>query len=222
MMDPLLPPGVVCVSMREDASCEALPEERAQLGKAVPGRVRDFAMGRTCARQALRRLGLPEATILRGPRREPKWPPGVVGSITHCRGYCAAAVALQHDVLTVGIDAEPDAELPHGVLDEIALEEEQAWVAHAPDAMHWDRVLFSAKESVYKAWFPLTGQWLGFKDVMVRMEPDAGTFQAEILVTPPQVADAPLPGFTGRFSVQDGLIMTAVAVIIRQGAAADR
>lgn len=221
MMDLLLPPGVVCVSMLEDASCEALPEEYAQLGKAVPSRVREFAMGRTCARQALRRLGLPESPIPRGPRREPKWPSGVVGSITHCRGYCAAAVALQQHVLALGIDAEPDAKLPHGVLDEISLEEERAWEANAPDAGHWDRVLFSAKESVYKAWFPLTGQWLGFTDVLVRVEPDAGTFQAEFRVTPPQIDGVPLPGFSGRFVVQDGLIMTAVAVLTRPKTAAD-
>jgi 4'-phosphopantetheinyl transferase EntD len=49
--------------------------------------------------------------------------------------------------------------LPAGVLGAIALPEEQAWVARLlavrPDT-HWDRLLFSAKESVYKAWFPMT------------------------------------------------------------------
>ena len=28
----------------------------------------------------------------------------------------------------------------------------------------WDRLTFSAKESVYKAWFPTYGKWLDFTD----------------------------------------------------------
>ena len=83
---------------------------------------------------------MPEAPILRGPEREPLWPEGVVGSITHCLGYRAAAVAWQRDVLALGIDAEVHEELPHGVLDQVAVAGERAWLdASPPPPIHWDR-----------------------------------------------------------------------------------
>ena len=49
--------------------------------------------------------------------------------------------------------------------------------------VHWDRVLFSAKESIYKAWFPLTGRWLGFEEASLSIDPAAGTFAARLHVT---------------------------------------
>ena len=76
---------------------------------------------RTCARIALGRLGLPPAPLLSGPKREPLWPDGVVGSITHCDGYRAVAVARADQLASIGIDAEPHAELPAGILARIAL-----------------------------------------------------------------------------------------------------
>src|SRR5689334_18679792 len=149
MIEDLLPAEVASVAVRgDDPSASLLPEEAAQLGRAVEKRVREFTTARTCARRALGKLGLPAAPILRGPNRAPSWPPGVVGSITHCRGYRAAAVALQRDVLTVGIDAEVHEGLPAGVLGQVAVDRERAWLAEAPGGVHWDRLLFSAKESV--------------------------------------------------------------------------
>jgi 4'-phosphopantetheinyl transferase N-terminal domain len=95
---------------------------------AVETRLREFTAARTCARLAIAKLGLPAGPILRGAWREPIWPRGVVGSITHCRGYRAAAVAKQRNVLTVGIGAEPDEQLPPGVLEQVAVASEQAWL----------------------------------------------------------------------------------------------
>src|SRR5262249_11834215 len=199
MIEALLPPSVVSVAVRGDDPAAYLhPDETAQLGSVVERRMREFTTGRTCAREALRRLDLPAIPILRGHKGEPLWPPGVVGSITHCRGYCAAAVARQFDVLSVGIDAEIHDALPSGVLEQVCVDQERAWVGGAPRGLYWDRLLFSAKESVYKAWFPLTGRWLGFQDAMVTFEPVEGTFRAQLLVTPPAVAGRRLSGFTGR------------------------
>lgn len=211
MIEALLPDTVVCVATTGDdpAAC-LLAQEAAQFGWAVESRTREFTTARCCARTALRRLGLPETPILRGANREPLWPPGVVGSITHCEGFRAAAVALQSDVLTLGIDAEVDGALPAGVLDQVAVDQERLWLAQAPPGSHWDRLLFSAKEAVYKAWFPLTGRWLGFKDVTVSIEPCQGRFYARLLVAPPILRDRQLSGFAGRFMIRDGLVLTAV------------
>jgi 4'-phosphopantetheinyl transferase EntD len=68
------------------------PEEAA-ISRAVEKRRRDFRTVRHCSRRALRELGVPPTAVAPGERRKPVWPPGVVGSLTHCTGYRAAAVA---------------------------------------------------------------------------------------------------------------------------------
>jgi 4'-phosphopantetheinyl transferase EntD len=211
MIDRLLPPEVSAVAARRDTPDAVLfPDETALLDRAAEARRAEFATARGCARQALRRIGVPDGPILRGPKREPLWPAGIVGSITHCTGYRAAAVAPASDVLTIGIDAEPHAALPDRVAERVLDAGERAWLAGAPTGVHWGRLIFSAKESVYKAWFPLARCWLGFDDATVAVDPAAGTFHARLLVKPP----AGVPGeFAGRFLVEDGLVLTAIAVL---------
>jgi len=191
------------------------PEEEAVIARAVDKRRREFTTARACARTALARLGLPPVPIVPGLRGAPRWPDGVVGSMTHCAGYHACAVARDRDLLTIGLDAEPHGKLPDGVLGAVSLAEERerlaALAATAPGT-HWDRMLFSAKESVYKAWFPLTQRWLGFEDASVTIDPEKGTFTARLLVAGPHFNGVPLTGFTGRWLVCGGLIITAIAV----------
>jgi 4'-phosphopantetheinyl transferase EntD len=93
------------------------------------------------------------------------------------------------------------------VLRLVAGDEEREWLDSAAGPECWDRILFSAKESVFKAWFPLAGRWLGFKDALVTFDPDTGSFAARLLVP------GPVTRFDGRFTVRDGLVLTAVAVV---------
>lgn len=218
MIEEILPGQAVAVEARDDAAEMALfAEEEALLEGAVDKRRREFATGRMCARTVLRQLGYPACAILRGPRGEPLWPEGVVGSITHCDGYRAAAAARSSEIVTLGIDAEPHAALPDGVLGQIARPEELPTLrllqADLPE-VRWDRLLFSAKESVYKAWFPLTARWLGFEDVSVSLDPDTRTFVARLLPSGPMpaLAENPLRGFSGGWTVGEGLVLTAVVV----------
>jgi 4'-phosphopantetheinyl transferase EntD len=210
MIERILPGAVVAVDTREDDPAAVLfPEEEALLARAVDKRRREFATVRACARTALARLGLPPAPILPGTRGAPTWPAGVVGSMTHCDGYRACAVARAGEVLTIGIDAEPDAALPEGVLGVVSDAGERAWIAElsaAEPGVSWDRLLFSAKESVYKAWFPLTGRWLGFEEATVSVRPAERTFEARLLVP------GPVSGFSGRWLTTGGLILTSVCV----------
>ncbi|HWA53233.1 MAG TPA: 4'-phosphopantetheinyl transferase superfamily protein, partial [Solirubrobacterales bacterium] len=194
---------------------ELFPEEEAALGNAVEKRRREFVTARACAREALARLGLAAQAIPAGPRGEPLWPQGVVGAITHCTGYRAAAVAAASEWLTIGVDAEADDALPAGVLGDVALAEERRWIeaATAADpATSWDRLLFSIKESVYKAWFPLTGSWLGFEDASVAVDREQRTFSARLLVPGPLVDGRRLGGFSGRWLAAEGLVLSAIAV----------
>lgn len=156
---------------------------------------------------------MPATPILSGPNREPLWPTGVVGSITHCPDYCAAVVALRTQITTVGIDAELHAPLPRGVLNIVATKEEQQSLSALPSIdTCWDRVLFSAKESVYKAWFQIAGSWLGFDDAIVRIDPQRRRFTADLVVATPAIFGRSMTEFEGRFLISDGLILTAVSI----------
>ncbi|WP_308408677.1 4'-phosphopantetheinyl transferase superfamily protein [Streptomyces sp. AC627_RSS907] len=195
------------------------PAEEAVIARAVDKRRREFTTVRHCARTALAGLGVAPAPILPGERGAPAWPAGIVGSMTHCAGFRGCAVAHARDLLTVGVDAEPAAPLPDGVLDAVALPAEHHAVqrlGRAAPHVPWDRLLFSAKETVYKAWFPLTHRFLEFHEARIELDP-AGTFTAKLLVTPPHTTPRAPDTFTGRWTQGDGLLITAIAVPAQAG-----
>jgi 4'-phosphopantetheinyl transferase EntD len=208
VIETILPSAVVAVEAREDpADIVLFPAEEAAVGQAVEQRRREFTTARACVREAFAQLGLPPSAVTNGARGEPRWPPGIVGSITHCDGYRACAIARSTDMVTIGIDAEPHAALPEGVLSDIA--------GNTP-GVHWDRLLFSAKESVYKAWFPLAKRWLGFEDAVITVEAARESFTARLLVPGPQLEGRALTGFSGRWLIRDGLVLTAIALPARR------
>ncbi|ACU70776.1 4'-phosphopantetheinyl transferase [Catenulispora acidiphila DSM 44928] len=236
MLASLLPPEVAVEEVFGDPEdAVLLPGEEAVVARAVEKRRLEYTTTRHLARVALGRLGLPPVAILTGGNREPLWPAGIVGSMTHCRGYRAAAVArggggggvgrvgdvgrvvgggFVGPVTGIGIDAEPHGPLPQGVFDTIARPDEMpglaALAAERPQ-VRWDRLVFSAKESVYKAWFPVARRWLGFGEASVEFVPAAegmsGTFSARILQS-----GAPITRMTGRWTIESGLVLTAVTV----------
>lgn len=213
MIERLVPDTVVVVSTRELRDIELFPEEERSVGRAVEKRRREFTTGRACARLALERLGTATVAIPNGERGEPLWPAGVVGSITHCRGYCASAVAKAEDVAAVGIDAEVHESLPEGVLDQVAFGRELEMVADRGAGVCLDRLLFSAKEAVYKAWFPLAHRWLGFEDVELTIDVGGSEFRARLLVPGPVVDGVRLTEFRGRWCVEEGIVAAAAVVL---------
>jgi len=211
MLERLVPETVFVASSRVDElDAELFAEEEPVVRQAVEKRRLEFTTGRACARRALEGLGLPRVAIPSGERGEPVWPDGVVGSITHCAGYRASAVARAEDVLVVGIDAEVHDPLPPGVWEQVAFGRERSLAAAG---VHLDRVLFSAKEAVYKAWFPLTGRWLGFEDADLALDVAGGTFRARLLVPGPVVDGVEIREFGGRWCVDGGLVAAAVTVL---------
>lgn len=192
------------------------PAEAAVVARAVPGRQHEFATVRRCARRAMAALGQPSVPLLPGHRGAPRWPDGLVGSMTHCDGYRAAAVARRGLVRGIGIDAEPNLPLPDGLLESIGLPDERARVeelCRERPEVRWDRLLFSAKESVYKAWYPSTGRELEFEDARLEIDPDAHTFTARLLVPSPLVEGRRVDSFEGRWACREGLVVTAVTVL---------
>ncbi|OBI34062.1 4'-phosphopantetheinyl transferase [Mycobacterium sp. E1386] len=195
-----------------------LPEEEPLIAKSVAKRRNEFVTVRHCARVAMGELGLPPVPILKGEKGEPCWPDGVVGSLTHCTGYRGAVVGRSEAVRSVGIDAEPHDVLPDGVLNAISLPEERHEMTTLPAGLHWDRILFCAKEATYKAWFPLTKRWLGFEDAHIVFDLDppdgetTGVFVSKILIDGQTLDGPPLTALRGRWSVERGLVLTAIVL----------
>lgn len=216
MIEEILPRVVAAVDLFDDVPDAVLfPEEEALVAGAVDKRRREFATGRACARAALTALGIPNRPLLAEQGGGPAWPAGLVGSITHCEGYRAAAVAPDRDVITLGIDAEPNSRLPPGVLEMVADAREQSWVAQlaaADPTVCWDTLLFSAKEAVYKAWFPIAKSWLDFTDVTVTLERTERAFCARLVRPAAARLDQRTTSFNGRWMVRRGLVATAICV----------
>src|SRR2546426_682141 len=219
MIENVVPSLVMTAEAFNDATDAMLfPDEELLVAHAVEARRREFATTRACARRALAGLGSPPGPVLSGPNREPLWPNDVVGSLTHCTGYRAAAVAWRANLASIGIDAEPDAALPEGILEQIGLPAERTALARLPFGIDWDRLLFSAKESVYKAWHPLTGCWLGFEDALIDLRPDRGrdanrgSFAVKLLVPGAPLGGGRFTALAGRYSIDRGLVLTAFLV----------
>jgi 4'-phosphopantetheinyl transferase EntD len=210
-------PSRVIVECRDGdvADTSLYPAECELISRAVGKRKREFATGRACAHKALQRLGICAGPLLSDARGAPLWPDGVAGSITHCAGFRAAAVARQTDFVSLGIDAEPNAELPRQLVGDIALPQEVRWLRElAGDRLdvNFDRLLFCIKEAIYKAWYPITHRWLGFEDVSVELALRSQEFRANLLIAPPVVEGRDLREFRGRWLATDRLVGAAVLI----------
>lgn len=190
----------------------------ATLGRAVPKRRAEFAAGRRCAREALRALapGLAALEVAIGRQREPLFPPGAVGTISHARGLAAAAVAPSTHAAGIGLDIEYwDAGADALVSEDLVLvrgEAERLAVQTAWSRARVATFVFSAKESLYKTLFPRVQTYFDFQDAeLVAIDPGALTFEARLRV--------PLAGgfragqtFIGRFALADEYVVTALVL----------
>lgn len=173
---------------------------------AAQTRIEQFTAGRVCSRIALGRLGVAATTpIPRGEDRAPIWPAGFVGSISHTDSWCAAAVARAEDIRAVGIDLEPATPLKESLWRRVCTPKERDWLHELPEPGLTGKIVFSAKEAVYKCQYPITGMFLGFHAVEVEL--GDGSFQ----VVFQQEAGEFRPGdvMSGRYLVEEGLVATA-------------
>ena len=147
------------------------------LRNAVAKRKAEYLAGRWCARSALTRLGVDGLPGLNSDR-SPAWPDGTIGSITHSHGVAEVLVADASLWLTVGLDTESwvSPERAARLERELLTEEELATLAGMSPLQRANRLtlIFSAKESLFKALYPLTGKRFYFHDA-VRREPNSLT-----------------------------------------------
>lgn len=137
-------------------SAQGRDAEAQIVARAIPARRAEFLAGRSAARDAGAALGLVPDQIGQNADRSPRWPPSMMGSITHHAGHALAVVARAGAFGGLGIDLAEDADLPADVAAEVVFGAEAA----LPPAL-----VFSAKEAVYKAVFPLTRAVWGFEAV---------------------------------------------------------
>ena len=149
---------------------------------AVERRRREFLCGRACAHTALQRIGLDRGPIAVGRGRQPVWPEGAVGSISHAGDWSGAVVARADDAWALGFDIEvlgpplaPDVE--RLVLNP---EERALGPVDHPLAAHRSKIAYSVKETVYKCLFPRTGWRLSFADVTVVVDLDRSHAEARL------------------------------------------
>lgn len=178
----LLAGPVVCHGGHIDALQAPLHEAEMQSVRgAVPRRVREFTAGRTAARIALQRLGYDDVAIPVGKRRQPVWPPGVTGSISHAGDYCVAAVCTRSSISSLGIDIEQATPLSDSLIELVCTPEEQARFARADGSTGLlAKFAFSAKESVFKCLFPVYGEELEFHDVLLDLSLHEGRYTAHV------------------------------------------
>jgi 4'-phosphopantetheinyl transferase EntD len=194
------------------------PEEEVFIIRAVTKRRREFTAGRLCARRALSLLGIENYPLLAGQDRLPVWPPGIVGSLSHCNDYCGVAVARRDEIASVGFDVERAGPLKSPVIRMICTETESAWAEKtAPrTGVDWHKVIFSAKESTYKCYYPLARRMLNFHDVEVSIDPEKKTFSARLLRGTDGIGGAGGHGgldlLRGRFAFDERYVVTGVTL----------
>jgi 4'-phosphopantetheinyl transferase EntD len=207
---------------------ELFTEELAAMTRAANRRVHEYSTGRALARGAMTALGLAPGAITRGAGREPCWPSGCIGSITHAHGLVAAAVTRAGDLRGLGIDLELTGrlrpELHRKILTERERTEAGGDVAIDPLTA---TLAFSAKESVYKAVNPIVRRFIGFQEVEVAFAGSGGrgtgAFPAEGIAPPDSgsfrmryvgehAANRIMEAGEGWYLLRDGYVFTLFAI----------
>lgn len=192
------------------------PGEREFVAGAVVQRQAEFGTARVCARNALAQLGEPAIDLTPYPDRSPRWPVGVVGSISHVAECCAVAVTNDPSVLACGIDVERTVPLPRELEALVCTASEQAWLSGQAEATRGvlGKVLFSAKEAVFKCQFPVSRAMLEFKDVELELDCDGGGF--DVVGVNTRQVDSDMVDFmrkiNGRFAIGPALIVSVATL----------
>lgn len=213
VLDELLGEGVETVECRPslDFVNELLPEELPLIEKAVEKRKAEFAAARVMARQAMLHLGVAAVPLLRYDSRAPRWPDGIIGTITHTRDYCAVALTNAAELRSIGIDAEVNEPLKPELVERVCTEAERHWLQSRAKEERGclAKLIFSAKEAFYKCQHPITQTYLGFQDVT--LEFDVDTFEFHVATVHKLEGEAASVGAAkGTYKISDELIVTAM------------
>lgn len=155
---------VDCRPILADDEAALLEEERRSIPSRVIGVRRASAAARILGRDLLTRLGFEACAIPKGASGAPLWPAGIVGSFAHDDDIAVAAVGRSRDIRAIGIDVEPAELLPDELQELVTTAKERSKLAEDP---YRGRLIFAAKESVYKAVAVLEGTALDYHDIEI-------------------------------------------------------
>ena len=211
ILEPLFPDEVRSVfSESVPANVDLYPEEERLTAQMVERRLQEFQHGRSCARLALSMLGQPPGPVGRGKHREPLWPAGFIGSISHAGDHAAAAVAATDLFLGIGLDMEFADPIEDGLIASICRPEEIGCVDDSEDIGYRAKLLFSIKESIYKCMWPLIREFIDFTEIEVRLVDDSDRYEA---IAHTAKCDAvPVDRLSGRYRRYGKLILASAYI----------
>ena len=214
MLAQLCPPGVVAVELSGAARAGDLyPKELDETDNFGEKRRAEFSAGRLCARRALAEFGIVNFPLQINDDRRPRWPDGIVGSISHTSDYCAVLVARVTDVSAIGFDVERTERIGEELWNALFTFRERERLRRLSSARCAidATIIFSAKEAFYKCHFAHSPSWLDFSDVEIEIVPGrdehAGTFN----IQPCSARVAPAD-YNGRFVIAWGFAATSVVI----------
>lgn len=203
----------------EDLSSELkIIQSRIQLQDNISSfhvnRKNEYLLGRTCAAVAYQECTGNELFKLDSANdRSPIWPQEIVGSIAHNKKYVGAAVAKKPELLGIGIDFEEIGRAKLELSSHIRSNEDISYHPKFSDE-ELLTLIFSTKESLYKALYPSVQKFFGFQDAALRqIDTDAGSFQIDLL-TQLNSNFGPLGRFSfeGRFMIQNATCLTVIEI----------
>ena len=124
-----------------------------------------FSSGRRCVRAAQDAIALARFPVGRA-GKEPIWPSGCVGSISHSSSVAVAVVSKS--LAGIGLDIESANRVTEKIWPTVFTKNEQTWLSRAPSFCA--DVMFSAKEAGYKAIFPSGRKFIGFHDAEIHLD----------------------------------------------------
>ncbi|MBA53135.1 MAG: hypothetical protein CMK89_01655 [Pseudomonadales bacterium] len=215
----LFPPGVLW-KIAEDWMWETplCPEEEALIAKAVDKRKREFRAGRNCAHELFKTANIHCNALLKGKQREPDWPEGWTGSISHTQGLCVVAIAPLTLFRSIGLDVEQATPLGDDIRSLICSAAEQDRLSRLTlmtgqdiASQPLDKVIFSAKESIHKTYFPLNYHTLDFLDARVDINTGDCSFEATI-IKPEPAPKVPITTLRGKYCVGQSYLATFISL----------
>ncbi len=211
LLEPLFPDEVRSVfSEAVPANVDLYPEEVRITAQMVERRLQEFQHGRSCARLALSMLGQPPGPVGRGKHREPLWPAGFIGSISHAGDHAAAAVAATDLFLGIGLDMEFADPIEDCLIASICRPDEIGRVDDGEDIGYRAKLLFSIKESIYKCMWPLIREFIDFTEIEVRLVDDSDRYEA---IAHTAKCDAvPVDRLSGRYRRYGKLILASAYI----------
>jgi enterobactin synthetase component D len=204
----LVPDDVLLLASPVDDYIDRISaDERLLVQNAVSKRQKEFSTGRWLARHGIQQLGLSAVPILQGAVNEPVWPAGVTGSITHTANMCMVALCRDEYCAGLGIDLEARpaefSDLEHLILSDHERREDENGGYSGTDRV---RLLFSAKESLYKAIYPNLGRFVDFQEICIEVDGENAEYAATAVDD--DELDAEVRSGFGRFRVTESFVFT--------------